>query len=143
MKTKLHIPVATLFYSNADRTYNTLDFASKIVCQQGLLVPIGNPEPRDTPSGLPVYFIENGIQTTQIQFETISQKYKTATTSILHRDENCSGFLSKMQNNFSDFSLLYFTLFIKDDRHIPRKNIYSYSNNSKYCQYQVGFNFYS
>ena len=37
--------------------------------------------------------------------------------------------------------LLNFTLFIKDDGHIPRKKICSDSDNSKYFQYPVGLDF--
>ena len=37
---------------------------------------------------------------------------------------------------------MYLTLFIKSDSHTPRKCICSDSNDSKYCQHQVGFDFY-
>jgi len=40
-----------------------------------LLAPIGNPEPRDfTPLDTPYIFLENGIQTVKMQFDTIPQK---------------------------------------------------------------------
>ncbi len=75
--------------------YNTLDFPTENRVPTGmLLAPIGNPEPRDfTPLDTPYIFLENSTQTAKMQFDTISQKYKTATTSILHGNENCNGFI--------------------------------------------------
>ena len=80
------------------KRYNTLDFASKIVCQQGCFSPLletqsqgmrlacrlgqcfkmlrilrSPPETRP-PSGHPHIFLENGTQTVKMQFATIPRK---------------------------------------------------------------------
>ena len=78
--------------------YNTLDFASKIVCQQGCFSPLletqsrgmrlacrlgqcfkmlcilRSPSETRTPLDTPHIFFENGTQTVKMQFDTFPQK---------------------------------------------------------------------
>ena len=57
------------------KRYNTLDFASKIVCQQGCSRPYWKPRAKGLhPSGHPHIFLENGTQTVKMQFDAFSQK---------------------------------------------------------------------
>lgn len=58
------------------KRYNTLDFASKIVCKQGCSRPYWKPRAKGFhPSGHPPYiFLKNGTQTVKIQFDTFPQK---------------------------------------------------------------------
>ncbi|MBO5969787.1 MAG: hypothetical protein J6S14_14945 [Clostridia bacterium] len=90
------------------KRYNTLDFASKIVCQQGCFSPLletqsqgmrlacrlgqcfkmllilrSPPETR-TPLDTPYIFLENGTQTVKMQFDTFPQKIqKEAATPVV------------------------------------------------------------
>ena len=57
------------------KRYNTLDFASKIVCQQGCFSPLLETQSQGIASlWTPAYFLENGTQTVKMQFDTIPQK---------------------------------------------------------------------
>ena len=80
------------------KRYNTLDFASKIVCQQGCFSPLletqsqgmrlacrlgqcfrmlcilRSPSETRTPLNTPYIFLENGTQTVKMQFDTFPQK---------------------------------------------------------------------
>ena len=57
------------------KRYNTLDFASKIVCQQGCFSPLLETQSRGIASlWTPAYFLENGTQTVKMQFDTFPKK---------------------------------------------------------------------
>ena len=69
-----------------------------------LRAPIGSPEPRSyAPPGAPHIFLENGIQTVKMQFDTDAKKIKTAVISILCRDEKLQRFVM-LQILLSKFS---------------------------------------
>lgn len=76
------------------KRYNTLDFASKIVCQQGYFSPLLGAQSQGivslwTPAYFPRKWYPNCKKCSLTPF---LRKYKTTATSILHGDENSSGF---------------------------------------------------
>ena len=74
--------------------YNTLDFASKIVCQQGCFSPLLETQSRGIASlWHPHIFFANGTQTVKMQFDTFPQKIQNRCTSHPCEDEEYSGFL--------------------------------------------------
>jgi len=77
------------------KRYNTLDFPKENRVPTGmLLAPIGNPEPRScAPLDTPHIFLENGIQTVKMQFDTITQKIQNRCNLHPCEDDNYSGFL--------------------------------------------------
>ena len=98
------------------KRYNTLDFASKIVCQQGCVSPLLEtqsqgmrlafrlgqcfkmlcilryPSETRTPLDTPYIFLENGTQTVKMQFDTFPQKIQNRCNLHPCEDENYSGF---------------------------------------------------
>ena len=68
------------------KRYNTLDFASKIVCQQGCFSPLLETQSQGI-------FLENGTQTVKMQFDTISQKIQNRCNLHPCEDEKYSGLL--------------------------------------------------
>ena len=75
------------------KRYNTLDFASKIVCQQGCFSPLLETQSQGIASlWTPHIFLENGTQTVKMQFDTIPQKIQNRCTLHPCEDEKYSGF---------------------------------------------------
>lgn len=72
------------------KRYNTLDFASKIVCQQGCFSPLLETQSRGAaPLWTPHIFLENGTQTVKMQFATIPQKIQNR-RNLRCRQELCA-----------------------------------------------------
>ena len=75
--------------------YNTLDFASKIVCQQGCFSPLLETQSRGIASlWHPHIFFANGTQTVKMQFDTFPQKIQNRCNLHPCENENYSGFIS-------------------------------------------------
>ena len=66
-------------------------------CFKTLRILRSPPETR-TPLDTPYMFLENGTQTEKCSLTPFLRKYKTAATSILYGDENCSGFIMAQTN---------------------------------------------
>ena len=71
--------------------YNTLDFASKIVCQQGCSRPYWKPSgKRNIPFAIPHFLRRRICKLQKCSLEHLLRKRKNATDFIQQSDETCS-----------------------------------------------------
>ena len=87
-------PAQSPSVASGRKRYNTLDFASKVVCQQGAARPYWMILSRGVfPSDSPLFSSQKGAFIAKTHFCAFLRKYKTAASFILYGDEICSGLL--------------------------------------------------